>query len=554
MGVPEGVMVDEPCFACAGCGGQTLRTGLVAKSAVASVQTYPFYPHAGLLAGDLYFSNYTDRVSDSGIGDYELGQITYDGHRGIDSNLLFWSQQDAGFPIYAVLEGIVTATNDGEPDRNTVWDNQTSNFVIIDHGNGHVTRYFHLKKDSVAVSVGETVSAGQQIGLTGSSGISTAPHLHFETTIDSNTIEPFAGPGRTGSSLWQQQPEYVTETYVREFIVSPESLSSWPGLPEPFPNTGTLVASSSPQSIYFWWYLINRPENFSYLLRIYRPDGTLATSTGNTFPSSARRGWIWRSRNLVFDVVGTWTVELTSGEQVLFSGPLEVVASAEDVVNRPPVSAEFQFRKALTTEDDVPVCEAAQFILADDPDYDFVSYRYVWYVNGTEVRNVLTGAKSDALARSLIQRGDTVVCEVTPTDLEDDAPTVRVETVISEGFAKWAERVGQPQDQTADPDNDGLNLGLEYLLGYSPTLVESMPQILLHPEIHWALPESVFNALSDWQVLYSNDLSTWTEAVPGTTPGTWIPVAPSKSDFFQIVYSIDSLPTYSVDVGELVSP
>ena len=49
---------------------------------------------------------------------------------------------------------------------------------MIDHGSGWVTLYGHL--DRVDVALGERVRAGQRIGLSGNTGLSTAPHLHFE--------------------------------------------------------------------------------------------------------------------------------------------------------------------------------------------------------------------------------------------------------------------------------------------------------------------------------------------------------------------------------------
>lgn len=62
------------------------------------------------------------------------------------------------------------------------------NYVMIDHGNGKMTIYGHLA--SVSVSEGETVSAGHTIGLMGSTGHSTGPHLHFECRYNGSTYDP----------------------------------------------------------------------------------------------------------------------------------------------------------------------------------------------------------------------------------------------------------------------------------------------------------------------------------------------------------------------------
>ena len=64
------------------------------------------------------------------------------------------------------------------------------NAVLIDHGNGFLTHYGHMS--AITVTVGQKVTAGQQIGNEGSTGHSTGPHLHFEVHAGyyKNPIEP----------------------------------------------------------------------------------------------------------------------------------------------------------------------------------------------------------------------------------------------------------------------------------------------------------------------------------------------------------------------------
>ena len=62
------------------------------------------------------------------------------------------------------------------------------NVVYVDHGNGLVTGYFHMSQPMVAA--GDTVERGQQIGLVGSTGRVTGPHLHWSARFGALTIDP----------------------------------------------------------------------------------------------------------------------------------------------------------------------------------------------------------------------------------------------------------------------------------------------------------------------------------------------------------------------------
>jgi murein DD-endopeptidase MepM/ murein hydrolase activator NlpD len=62
------------------------------------------------------------------------------------------------------------------------------NMVEIDHGNGVSTRYAHLS--AIAVAAGQTVEPGAVLGQAGSTGRSTGPHLHYETRIDGEAVDP----------------------------------------------------------------------------------------------------------------------------------------------------------------------------------------------------------------------------------------------------------------------------------------------------------------------------------------------------------------------------
>ncbi len=65
------------------------------------------------------------------------------------------------------------------------------NLIILDHGRGYQTYYAHLSKIAKGMKAGARVARGDMIGLVGSTGHSTAPHLHFETRKDKKYLDPF---------------------------------------------------------------------------------------------------------------------------------------------------------------------------------------------------------------------------------------------------------------------------------------------------------------------------------------------------------------------------
>jgi murein DD-endopeptidase MepM/ murein hydrolase activator NlpD len=80
---------------------------------------------------------------------------------------------DVGTPINAAAGGVVLFTE---------FHPQYGNVIELDHGKGLVTRYAHTSK--MLVKAGDIVRRGQLIGLVGTSGRSTGPHLHFEVLVD----------------------------------------------------------------------------------------------------------------------------------------------------------------------------------------------------------------------------------------------------------------------------------------------------------------------------------------------------------------------------------
>ena len=85
----------------------------------------------------------------------------------------------SGTPTYAAAAGRVTTAG---------WSNSAGNWVVINHGNGLVTKYMH--HSYLCVSTGDYVEKGQQIGGVGTTGFSTGNHLHFQVELNGVAVNP----------------------------------------------------------------------------------------------------------------------------------------------------------------------------------------------------------------------------------------------------------------------------------------------------------------------------------------------------------------------------
>jgi murein DD-endopeptidase MepM/ murein hydrolase activator NlpD len=94
-------------------------------------------------------------------------------HTGIDFRGEF------GEPIHATAAGTVTVAG---------WSGGYGKMVEVDHGNGLATRYGHLSE--IDVAVGDKIRIGQVVGKLGSTGRSTGPHIHYETRVNGEAVNP----------------------------------------------------------------------------------------------------------------------------------------------------------------------------------------------------------------------------------------------------------------------------------------------------------------------------------------------------------------------------
>lgn len=130
---------------------------------------------SGLARGFLRFPTLRQYRVSSNFNPRRLNPVTgrIAPHRGVDFAV------PIGTPVMAVGDGEVIMVKGG---------GAAGNYVAIRHGRQYMTRYMHLSK--TLVKVGQKVKRGDRIGLSGNTGRSTGPHLHFEVWINNIAVNP----------------------------------------------------------------------------------------------------------------------------------------------------------------------------------------------------------------------------------------------------------------------------------------------------------------------------------------------------------------------------
>lgn len=279
-------------------------------------------PLGGTAFRDYGYVNYADKDPTSSANvDYRGGPYTYDGHDAIDMTFPSFKSVDDGVPVLAAAAGTVIYSADGNFDRNT-YANGDANFVIIDYGNGWQSDYFHLRNGSVGVQVGQKVVQGQVIGLMGSSGYSSGPHLHF-SLYNGDAIETYQNP----YAYWQNPLPYQGDVdEVLDSGITNYDPTSFLNSQERPPDTVTI--KQQPTTIFPRFATFNTP-NEPINITVKKPNGTVQLSYDFSAGNYANRGgyyYIYDTLPSVPDL-GTWTVNFTVGGVKLASNTFAVTST-----------------------------------------------------------------------------------------------------------------------------------------------------------------------------------------------------------------------------------
>lgn len=184
----------------------------------------PDYEHDGTI---VIANGLTARASDGESSDFfpaywsgALRQyVNYDGHNGYDYGVSYQS-------LFAAAAGTV---------RYAGWNGGSEYegyglMVLIDHHNGYVTLYGHLSK--LEVRQGDKVTLGQEIGISGSTGNSSGPHLHFSVFHNCQVTDPYGWTGNGPDPLEQFDGETASYLWLPgadPLVLNPPP--NWPSFP-----------------------------------------------------------------------------------------------------------------------------------------------------------------------------------------------------------------------------------------------------------------------------------------------------------------------------------
>jgi hypothetical protein len=168
------------------------------------------------------------------------------------------------------------------------------------------------------------------------------------------------------------------------------------------------------------------PGNGLLRIRLVRPSGVPAGEQTAGLRTQHGHGYWWFSHQVRLSPVGRWRITVDFDGKTLADEPIDVVASASAVRNRPPRAISAALLAASPTPGEVVECRVSTSLVAEDPDFDIVRYRYRWTIDGTLVRAVQSAALSDVLRKGLATSGKNVRCTVTPSDGRLSGPAATV--------------------------------------------------------------------------------------------------------------------------------
>ena len=275
-------------------------------------------------------SNFVDQNSafPNQLLDYNCGARTYDqagGYNHTGTDIFLWpfgwhKVDDDDVEITAGAAGVIISKSDGNYDRNCSFGGGNWNAVYVRHADGSIAWYGHMKNGSPTTkAVGQSVAAGEYLGIVGSSGNSTGPHLHLELyDTAGNLVDPWAGAcnSRNADSWWAEQRPYYDSAI--NAVHTHSAVPVWPTCPQP-EITNFKDQFTAGEVVYFAAYYRDQRQGQISTYEILRPDGSVWqqwTGSLNSPPHYAASWWAWYSYLPADAATGMWTFRVGFEGQV----------------------------------------------------------------------------------------------------------------------------------------------------------------------------------------------------------------------------------------------
>lgn len=290
-------------------------------------------------------SFFVDQDPDFGeLSDYLCEVRTYDvpgyNHSGTDFFTwpYGWAKMDnEDVEVVAAAAGVILFKSDGNPDRNCEFGDGDWNAVYVEHADGSVAWYGHLKNGSTTPKeVGESVEVGERLGIVGSSGNSTGPHLHLEIRdADDNLIDPYEGACNelNETSWWAEQPPYFDSAI--NAVMTHGGAPSLPTCPNTQDDVQAKDAFDPGDLVYVAGYYRDQRAGQLSTYTVRRPDGSVWQEWTNVSsqPHFAASYWWWLRTLPVDAETGTWVVEVSyEGETYLHEFTVGMTTANEESI------------------------------------------------------------------------------------------------------------------------------------------------------------------------------------------------------------------------------
>ncbi|MDZ4747716.1 MAG: peptidoglycan DD-metalloendopeptidase family protein [Saprospiraceae bacterium] len=392
------------------------RKGILSDTQGREFTTYFEWPLAHNNGLDDYgyhgISNFIDQNAEypNLILDYQCGNRSYDlssgyNHAGTDMYTwpFSWYKMDHNqVKVIAAAAGTIVYKSDGNYDRNCGFNNNNWNAVYIQHADGSVAWYGHLKNGStIGKQVGEAVATGEYLGIVGSSGNSTGPHLHFEIYNGSgNLIDPYSGSCNSlnSESWWVDQRPYYDSG------LNALRTHSEPAIFPVCPETETINEKNQfcgGDVVYYTAYYRDQLPKQDANYKVYRPNNSIYqqwTQTFDAFYSSS--WWYWWYTLPQAPPTGTWTFEIAY-EGETYERFFDVIGST-----------------SITASGNTTFCEGNSVTLSAPLGH--YGFQYQWEKDGNEI----AGANSSTFIVS--ESGDYTCVVSIPNSCSSNSNTIVV--------------------------------------------------------------------------------------------------------------------------------